>query len=60
MDAGIAGFGGIVLLVVGLTHLDDLTPSHVRIGWAALGFAALLFVLATVLAIHETRNGEPD
>lgn len=60
MEAGTAGFAGFVLLIIGLLHLDDATPSHMRIGWAALGFAGLLFVLATVLAIYEHKNGERD
>lgn len=51
------GLVAIVLLVVGLAHVDDVSPGNQRLGWAALAFAALLLILAFVESRHEGSDG---
>lgn len=38
-------WAGIIFCGIALAHLDDTTPSHVRLGWAALAIGLVCLVM---------------
>jgi uncharacterized membrane protein len=55
MDLDFLAFVGVILIPVGLTHLDDKSPGHIRVGYAALAIGLVLIVVAYWAYVQEQK-----
>ena len=54
------GFVGVILIIVGITHLDDASAGHIRLGYFALGVGVLLCLIELIqyfIKINAMKHG---